>query len=465
MWPVFDPLQSVWAMAQVQSASHAGADALQALQQQRWQALALHTVQASPLYRAWLKGADPGRLALRDFPVVHKAPLMAAFDQWVTDPVLHEEDVRAFIADPARVGEAFLGRYAVWESSGSSGEPGLFVQDTQALAVYDALEALRRPPTTWWPWQPRIAFVGATGGHFASIVSLQRLRQLNPWLRQQLGVVSILQATAGIVAQLQAFAPTVVATYPTAAVLLAEEQRAGRLDLRLTQLWTGGETLTAGMRRTVEEAFGCQVLDSYGASECLDIGAECAHGGLHLNSDWVILESVDEAGRPVPDGASGAATLLTNLANHVQPIIRYWLGDRVTVRAERCGCGSALPLLRVQGRCDDSLRLGPPDHPVQVLPLALTTVLEDEAGLYDFQLVQRGPQSLALRTGAPAEHAHRAQRALQAYLAQVAAGPVHVTVQRDVPASLGRSGKRQRVVRLEAACAVGAASAAIRGMP
>ena len=54
-------------------------------------------------------------------------------------------------ADPSRIGKPFMDRYVVWESSGSSGEPAIFVQDAQAMAVYDALEALRRPNQR--PWQ------------------------------------------------------------------------------------------------------------------------------------------------------------------------------------------------------------------------------------------------------------------------------------------------------------------------
>lgn len=52
---------------------------------------------------------------------------------------------------------------------------------------------------------------------------------------------------------------------------------------------------------------------------------------LHLNADWVILEPVDAALRPVPPGNPSHSTLLTNLANRVQPIIRYDLGDSVTM--------------------------------------------------------------------------------------------------------------------------------------
>jgi len=38
-----------------------------------------------------------------------------------------------------RIGEPYLGRYVVWESSGTGGQPGVFVQNGAAMAVYDAL--------------------------------------------------------------------------------------------------------------------------------------------------------------------------------------------------------------------------------------------------------------------------------------------------------------------------------------
>jgi len=158
--------------------------------------------------------------------------LMARFADWVCDPVLQLDALRAFVADPARIGEAFAGRYTVWESSGSSGVPGLFVQDAQAMAVYDALEALRRPqPWQRWLDPGRFAFVGATGGHFASTVNVERLRRQVPALAERLRGFSFLQPTAALVEALNRWQPQALATYPSAAVLLAEEQAAGRLRL------------------------------------------------------------------------------------------------------------------------------------------------------------------------------------------------------------------------------------------
>ena len=75
-------------------------------------------------------------------------------------------------------------------------------------------------------------------------------------------------------------------------------------------------------------------------------------------------------------------------------------GDRVTLHDQRCACGSVLPVIEVTGRHQDSLRVGPPGkRAVTLLPLAISTVLEEQAGLFDFQLVQQGPQDLVLHTG------------------------------------------------------------------
>lgn len=400
----------------------------------------------SPFYRRRLRGATPG--SLESIEPVRKRELMQNFEAWPTDRRLRLQDLRAFVADASKIGQAYDGEFMVWQSSGSSGEPGIFVQDARAMAVYDALEACRRPQRWWDPWYfgARIAFIGATGGHFASTVTAQRLRRLNPAMAANLRCVSFLQPTAALVEQLNQLAPTVVSTYPTVAVLLVQEAAAGRLRIAPSEVWTGGETLTPGMRRLVERQFGCKVINSYGASEFLALAAQCRLGALHLNSDWAILEPVDEHLRPVPPGVAGHTTLLTNLANHVQPIVRYDLGDRVLVHRHPCPCGSPLPVIDVQGRCDDMLvlRAAHDGAPVRLLPLALTTVLEDDAGVFDFQLVQVAPDALRLNVGVG--EAAMAQAALLAFLREQGLAHVRVSASRGGERVRGRTGKLQRVV-------------------
>lgn len=65
--------------------------------------------------------------ALCTVPTLSRAELMARFDDWVTDRQLNLSELRAFTADPARIGESYLEKYLIWESSGTSHLPGVFV--------------------------------------------------------------------------------------------------------------------------------------------------------------------------------------------------------------------------------------------------------------------------------------------------------------------------------------------------
>ena len=455
--PLYDPWRQAQVGADVLTMTHAAAPRLAAVQRERLRALVAAARAGSAFYRRRLRGVgdDAGLAAL---PTVTKDELMQHFDGWVADPVLALPALQAFVADPAHIGESFAGRYQVWESSGTSGRPGVFVQDLQAMTVYDALEALRRaPPRPLQRWLDplglgeRYAFVGATGGHFASMVSVQRLRLLNPWLAGRLRSFSILQPRDRLAAELEAWAPTVLATYPTAAAMLADESEQGRLRIRPLEVWTGGETLGAATRTRLQQVWGCAVRNSYGASEFLAIAWECAAGHLHVNADWVLLEPVDERHRPLPPGVPSCSTLLTNLANTVQPLIRYALGDQITWLGGDCPCGATLPRIEVRGRRDDPLVLrGDDGHPVTLPPLALTTVLEDEAHVFDFQLRQRGARTLVLRVGGPASEAPaklaRCHAALRAYARGQGVSKLTLVDEPGHAVPLGRSGKAQRIV-------------------
>jgi phenylacetate-CoA ligase len=453
---VFDPWQTANAYNDAVAVRLLPPAAWQRRQAQRLDALLHEVSRRSAWWRARLAPARQpgGGFDLARVPVSRKRQLMPHFRDWVTDPRLELAALRRFAHGALDHSQAFDDRFVVWESSGSSGEPALFVQDAAAMAVFDAVEAARGPASLLEPgaliegW--RLAFVGAIDGPFASIVSLQRLRRLNPWMARQSRAFSFLQPVQSLVGQLHEWQPRVLSTYPSLAWLLAQEQRAGRLDLQLHAVWTGGESLTQAVRRDVAQAFGCPVRNSYGASECLAIAFECACDALHLNADWVLLEPVDDAGRPVAPGSIGSTTLLTNLANTAQPIIRYDLGDRVRIAEAACGCGSPLPTLEVQGRSDAVLSLrGAHGRAVHLAPLALTTVLEDEAGVFDFCLHQHGAQALTLELyGAARERRGAALAALHRFLDLQGAGATTVHVRcRARPAQRTRSGKQPRVVK------------------
>ena len=455
---VFDPLRYSAVALDAMATSQGTTQALLARQHYRLQSLVASALRGSGLYRALLTQKTQGAWQLADLPVVHKQELMARFDDWVTDPAIRLNVVRPLLADAGRIAEPLLGKYMVWESSGTSHQPGIFVQDAQTMAVYDALEALRcsrpRPLLRWLDpllLTERIAFVGAIDGHFSSIVSMQRMRKINPFMARQLQCFSILQPLHSLVKALNAFDPTVIATYPSVAAMLAEEVERGALKSKPKEVWTGGETLSAGVRQHVEHTMDCSVRNSYGASEFMAIGWECAHGHMHANTDWLILEPVDAAGQPVPPGQQSHTTLLTNLANHVQPLIRYDLGDQLTVHPEPCACGSPLPVISVLGRRDEPLvMLADNGQKIILLPLALTTVLEEEAGVFDFQVQQQDATTLLIKLPVSAGDAlatsARCASVVKAFAVRLGLTSVRVLTQADQTLTRGLSGKVQRVI-------------------
>jgi len=458
MSTVFDLLRLSRISLDVMAAQRGSAQAIVQRQRSRLAELLETTLRHSRLYQQRMPAGTNASTPLEQLPTVTRAELMEGFDDWVTDPRLHLDELRAFTADTQRIGEPWLGRYMVWESSGTTGQPGIFVQDGHSMAVYDALEALRRSaprPLAHWMDPLRLgerhAFVGATSGHFASYVSLQRLCSINPWVAATTRSFSILEPVQDLVAALNAFAPTVLITYPTAAALLAQEAQSGRLRVALREVWTGGETLSPAVRVHIEQGLGGVLRNSYGASEFLAMGWECAHGRMHLNADWVVLEPVDEQNRPVPPGEPSCKVLLTHLANTVQPLIRYELGDHVAIHPQACTCGSPLPVIEVRGRQDDALRMAARNGgSVTLLPLALSTVLEESAGVFDFHLRQVDDRSLVLRLPMEGEEGRaalaRCRTALKAFAEAQGLAPIRLRTELGHPVPRGRSGKACRIV-------------------
>jgi len=454
---VYDSLRWSKAALDVWTGSHGSSAATAARVEQRLLALVAYAFDASPyyarLYRKLPVSSSSG-LRLSDLPPVTKRSLMAEFDDVMTEPELTRRAVDEFVAEPDRRGGALLGRYSVWTSSGTTGEPGYFVHDPDSLAVYDALE-----------WQrfrgvrsasdlagqliagDRYAMVAANGGHFAGISNVERMRRSMPWLAASLKGFSLLQPVEELVAQLNEFRPTLLASYPTAAQMLADEQHAGRLQLRLREVWTGGETLPMPARAQVQRAFDCPVRNSYGASEFLPIAWECPYWHLHVNSDWVILEPIDRHGRPVAHGTRSHSVLLTNLANRIQPLIRYDLGDSVTIVDTPCGCGSRFPVMSVEGRTDEAL-VFPLERggTATVVPLALATVMEDDAHVHDFQVTQTAPRKLQIRLGDDHASALEVRRALGSYFDALGIDAVTIDIARRPPVRDKVSGKLRRVI-------------------
>lgn len=147
--------------------------------------------------------------------------------------------------------------------------------------------------------------------------------------------------------RLQAFRPAWLILQPSMAMLLiytAEKFCLDRFEgLRYIEL--NGERFTMETRRRIREFFKCPVASQYGCYEANSIAYECPCGNLHVMTDNVYVEVLDEEGRPIRN--SPGDIYLTSLQNRVMPFVRYRVGDRGILKEEKCSCGSSAPVLEL----------------------------------------------------------------------------------------------------------------------
>lgn len=415
----------------------------------------------APYYRELYKDVperfeDPTLL-----PVTSKKALMARFDDWVTDRTVTLDNVRAFVSDLDRIGERFLGKYTVATTSGTTGRPGIFVLDDRSMAVTNAL--VLRMVSAWLTFgdlvrivaqRARLTMICATGGHYAEIVAATRLRKRSPRHARKIQVLSAHMPLPEMVAALNAFRPAILAPYAGIGALLAGERAAGRLHIGPALAVLSAEGLQPAGYDRISEAFGVTVRHSYAATECPFISYSCDKHWLHVNSDWVLLEPVDENLRPVSPGEESHTVLISNLGNRVQPILRYDIGDRVLVRPDPCPCGNPLPAIRVQGRAADMLTFTTQQGQKVSIP-ALMFEIADTAGVEQFQIVQTTSTALRVRLRlSPAADAEHVWQAAQAEIRRVLQerNLGDVTVERaEEPPEQSPGGKYREIVPLTSA--------------
>ncbi len=321
----------------------------------------------SPLFsRIYADLGPSSEVELRELPVTRKPDLMREFDDWLTIRSLPLGRARDHLRDIRKIGVP-IGDVAIFRTSGTSGEPAVVVLPSSFLEYSFGISMARLDRYHWKLVREirklgvRVSITGGNG-HFVGVGVNKLVRHLHPRLARGLTFIEAEQPIGQLVEQLNAI-PKVscIVTYPSMLTIFAKEKEAGRLQIEPVVFNTGGETLTDDLRERVRRAFPSLkygILDAYGCTECLAPSFECSRGRRHVNEDWVILEAVDEAMRPVPDGTLSATVLLTVLANDVQPFIRYDLGDCLRFYTDPCPCGSPFRSFQVEGREATLVRVG-----------------------------------------------------------------------------------------------------------
>jgi len=316
---------------------------LAALQGEKLRSLLLHCIEHVNAYKeyAFLKDEildNPFR-ALEKFPVLTKQAFMEKADQFIADGV----DTSRLIAN---------------RTGGSTGEPVRFYLDRNTVEYY---EAARWRGLSWWDINIGDRSVMIWGSPLELNQQEQRSYRLKErYLKNRIMIPAYSlspESIANYVKITNNYKPKYIYGYASALHIFAQLMINGgyRLNVQLKGVLSTAETLHDYQRQDIEKAFGCPVINEYGARDAGILAYECPLGGMHITAENAVMEIVDiKTGEILPYGNSGLVTV-TDLNNYVMPRLRYQVGDIAALSEDSCPCGISLPLLQsLSGREDDT---------------------------------------------------------------------------------------------------------------
>jgi phenylacetate-coenzyme A ligase PaaK-like adenylate-forming protein len=372
-------------LGEVLDLPHATSDAVRVLQRRKLDALLSYACRHVPFYRGLVRGR---RFELRDLPPVDKATLMGQARLMCAERGLDLEELRGHVARNQHESAfaLFRGRYYVRRTSGTTGYVGFFFWDD---------------PMSWVAETSATRFVPAPGDMPKPVVAVNPIVTWHPLqaVFERLHSLPLGTGLRRTVERLHELQPRTLMGSPAFVADLAEEQISGRLRIRPAVVVVGSEHCSDLQRERMREAWSVEPLEQYGLSEAGLIASRCAAGNFHVHADTVILEMLDEEGRPARAGQQCARTLLTRLFGPVQPIIRYELNDLIVAGPRRCPCRGPFPTIAsIAGRAKPELWLGTPaGGQIALSAYTLIPILESTRGVVRYQIRYEEPGILEIR--------------------------------------------------------------------
>lgn len=429
------------------------------LQRERLLEIVAYARQHSPYFKEKYRDV-PETPSLEDLPVTLRGELVKHFDDWVTDRAVKEDEVREFVSNFDNLIRPFLDRYVVMTTSGTTDAPLMMLRDKRHFAVNKALMTRRYLPGPFYKdlatlmaaGPPRIATIFSNAGFHSAYLSYLRMKERYKAAgkEEEIILLPIDTPLEEMVRRLNEFQPELIACYPSALVAMVPLRQEGVLNIHPKAIATSAEQLSEANRQLLVKTFGCPVLNNYCSTEGGEVAMSCPEGNIHVNIDWLILEPVDAENRPVPPGTLSDGVLLTNLANLIQPVIRYRLSDKVIWHDEPCSCGLHTPFIELEGRAEDALTFESKGRRATILAPVMLIASIDVEGCYTAQYVQKAADALEIRwTVKPGFDRTTVGENLKAYMQKVFQGngiEVRITLS-DEPFIRTKAGKLRGICR------------------
>lgn len=150
------------------------------------------------------------------------------------------------------------------------------------------------------------------------------------------------------------FKPEYIVGFPSSVKDIAEYGLRNNIEFPKTikAIFPTAETITPNMREIIELFFKARMYNQYASSEGAPFIFECEKGNLHMELQSGVFEVLDDKNNT----SSSGKLILTSFTTHGTPLIRYDIGDALTLSSSYCDCGNNNPLVKeIHGRVDDFL--------------------------------------------------------------------------------------------------------------
>ena len=384
LYPVYvykNNLKSI--LNELSSTQWKDAEDIKALQRGKLRALLEHCFDNVPYYQKLFKKSGISKKDLSDKNSFRVFPILTKN--------LIRENLNELIAKNTTIPQLIQN-----STSGSTGESLYFYNDTNSL-LYRKAQVIVNKQWTNINWgDPVVRIWGAQ----MDIAKSKKLKnRVKNFLFNDL-ILSSFDLSDKMIENyaklIQNFKPKLLISYPGPLEVFADYVKANSLIFSsLTAIISSAEQLSDYQRNVFEETFKVPVFNRYGSREFGDIAQECQyHNGLHLNTDRVYVEILDDYGNDVSHGNPGDL-YITDLTNYGMPFVRYKICDRaVWSEIANCPCGRKLPMIqKLEGRSLDIIKT--PNNR-KLGGTYWTLLLRSKPGIRKFQIHQDKINSIKL---------------------------------------------------------------------
>ena len=331
-----------------------------------------------------IRKRDLSDIKIEQLPVINKEMVMNNFDDIVTDDNISREIVEDFLEKAKKPTSLLQNKYRVIHTSGSTGEVGYFLYNKKE---WDYIKAVALRIFDNFSLKPkRYAFIGASEGNYAGIsLFLSPVDQIEELFYQDYLVININHSLRKYYNRLTGLDPHNLTGYPSAVKILAELQREGKIDISPDTIVCGGEPFSEMEKRYITNTWGIKPVNYYATSESLMIGVQRPEDrGIYIFDDINYIEMQENR------------TLLTNLYNYTQPLIRYELSDVLTPAEKRSDRWPFTQVKEVIGRSEEMLWFEKENGEREFIhPIVLVEFFVK--GVKKFKVIQTGKKSLKFK--------------------------------------------------------------------